>query len=82
MTATPVVEIVRSIRDTVKQWDEAQKYEYHWRLKAANGEVVAHGETHTRFEDAERAWRTVQQLIVPDQPLPIFRYIPVIPVDA
>lgn len=33
--------------------------EWRWRLKADNGEIIATGESHTRREDAERAFRTV-----------------------
>jgi uncharacterized protein YegP (UPF0339 family) len=45
---------------------EAYVYEgkdgWRWRIKAANGEVVATGESHTRKEDAERALATVLEL--------------------
>lgn len=36
--------------------------EFRWRLVAANGEIVASGEGHTRLEDAERAIETVREL--------------------
>ena len=32
---------------------------FRWRLKAANGEIVATGEAHTRRRDARRAIRGV-----------------------
>lgn len=32
--------------------------QWRWRVKAANGETVASGESHTRREDAERAFAT------------------------
>lgn len=35
--------------------------EYRWRLRAANGEIVAVGESYTRPEDAERACTTVTE---------------------
>lgn len=34
---------------------------WRWRLTALNGEVVAHGEAHTRRADAERAARTARK---------------------
>jgi uncharacterized protein YegP (UPF0339 family) len=39
---------------------QGQDDEYRWRLKAANGEVVAHGESHTRTEDARRGVAAVK----------------------
>ena len=33
--------------------------EWRWRLKAANGRIIAQGEGHTRKADAERALATV-----------------------
>lgn len=36
--------------------------EHRWRLVAGNGEIVATGEGHTRWEDAERAIETVREL--------------------
>jgi uncharacterized protein YegP (UPF0339 family) len=37
------------------------KREWRWRLKAANGRIVAVGEGHTRKRDAERAARMVAE---------------------
>lgn len=34
---------------------------YRWRLVAANGRVLAHGEAHTRERDAWRAVDTVRE---------------------
>jgi uncharacterized protein YegP (UPF0339 family) len=39
-------------RLTVYQDDQGQ---WRWHAQAANGEIVAQGEAHTRKEDAERA---------------------------
>lgn len=38
--------------------------QYRWRLKAANGRIVATGEAHTRKADAERATRTVMSTVL------------------
>ena len=37
---------------------------WRWRLKGANGEVVATGESHRNLRDALRAWQTVVRLAV------------------
>lgn len=37
--------------------------EWRWRLVAANGEIVAHGEAHRDRTDAVRAARTVERMI-------------------
>lgn len=37
---------------------------WRWRLKAANGRVVASGEGHSRKADAERATRTVMSTVL------------------
>lgn len=37
---------------------------WRWRLKAANGRIVASGEAHPRKADAERATRTVMALVL------------------
>ncbi len=37
--------------------------EYGWRLRAANGEIIANGESYTRPEDAERACTTVAETV-------------------
>lgn len=36
---------------------------FRWRLRAANGRIVAQGEGHPRRADAIRAWLTVKALI-------------------
>lgn len=35
--------------------------EWRWRLVAANGRIIAHGESHTRARDAWRAVETVRE---------------------
>ena len=35
--------------------------EWRWRLVAANGRIIAHGEAHTRERDAWRAVETVRE---------------------
>ena len=34
---------------------EGEDGQYYWRGKSANGEIVTHGEGHTRMHDAKRA---------------------------
>ncbi len=34
--------------------------QWRWHLKAANGRIIAQGESHTRKRDAERAVETVK----------------------
>jgi uncharacterized protein YegP (UPF0339 family) len=36
--------------------------EYRWRLKAGNGEIVAHGESYTTRADAHRAVETIKRI--------------------
>lgn len=37
---------------------------HRWRLRAANGEIIATGEAYTRREDAERAIQTVKAAVI------------------
>ena len=37
---------------------------WRWRLRAANGRIVATGEAHPRKADAERATRTVMSTVL------------------
>lgn len=37
---------------------------WRWRLKAANGRIVATGEAHPRKADSERATRTVMSTVL------------------
>lgn len=39
-----------------------------WHLKAANGRIIAQGESHTRKRDAERALNTVIETAVKARP--------------
>ena len=41
--------------DMVTVWYDPDGDEYRWRVRAANGEVVGHGEGHPRQEDAVTA---------------------------
>jgi uncharacterized protein YegP (UPF0339 family) len=53
MTRAPIIEVYA---DTAGEW--------RWRLRAANGELVANsGEGYTRQEDAVRAARTALELM-------------------
>lgn len=38
--------------------------QWYWHLKSANGKVIAHGEGHTRKQDAERAIKTVGDTVL------------------
>jgi hypothetical protein len=38
--------------------DEPDGDDWRWRVKAGNGEIVAHGEGYTREEDAVRGFKT------------------------
>lgn len=42
---------------------EDDKGEWRWRVKAANGEIVATGEGHTREGDAVRAFYTAEDIM-------------------
>jgi uncharacterized protein YegP (UPF0339 family) len=37
---------------------------FRWKLKAANGEIIATGEAYTRREDADRAIQTVKDAVI------------------
>ena len=37
---------------------------WRWRLKAANGRIIANGEAHPRKADAERATRTIMSTVL------------------
>ncbi len=44
-------------------YPEGKRTEWRWRLKSANGEIVASGEGFTRPEDAERACTDVAETV-------------------
>jgi Uncharacterized conserved protein len=41
--------------DHIEVFQSEDDHMWRWRAKAANGEIVASGEGHSRAEDAERA---------------------------
>jgi uncharacterized protein YegP (UPF0339 family) len=45
-------------------YPEGNRNEWRWRLRSANGEIVASGEGFTRREDARRAIVTISQTVV------------------
>ena len=41
---------------------ESDDSSWHWRLRAANNEIVAHGEGYTTKHDCQRAVRAIKRL--------------------
>lgn len=63
----PRAEVYEDLRKT-KESDSLGAYDvtlrggWRWRLRAANGEIIASGEAHTTRADAVRAFRRVAEL--------------------
>lgn len=47
---------VEFVRGPMGQW--------HWRVRAANGEMVAHGETYATESDARRGWSDARRSVI------------------
>lgn len=43
---------------------KGKDHQWRWRLRAANGEIVATGESYTRREDAERGFHDAVKAMI------------------